>query len=190
MTTPPETQHAYAWHVAFSALAVPMVTDTPVNTSRFFAQPGVHGRTRRRFTVPHPSDNQAYKEIRPAEQGAQAVLAAVFQAPRGLPEPVLTAAGGAGRGCHGDCRHRSGRATGIPFRRRYGVGKGAGDAKPGGRQDGFGLRRAGQDRGAEIPVPPWRRDSINFGEAAYYYDQFYDLISRIPGADRGAGGQS
>lgn len=151
-------------------------TDTKVGKP-VFAQP-VFTADPTKFSVPHPSDNQAYKEI-DALNKAHKLFTLPFPAPRGLPEPVLTLQQVMG----GDpALTKAIEAAGqLVFHSVGDTGSVKGPATQSLVADKMVSDYDEQDK-ANVPRFLFHLGDViyNFGQSAYYYDQFYDPYREYP----------
>jgi hypothetical protein len=151
-------------------------TDTKVGEP-VFAQP-VFTADPTKFSVPHPSDNQAYKAI-DALNKAHKLFTLPFPAPRGLPEPVLTLQQVMG----GDPElTKAIEAAGqLVFHSVGDTGSVKGPATQSLVADKMVSDYDEQDK-ANVPRFLFHLGDViyNFGQSAYYYDQFYDPYREYP----------
>lgn len=151
----------------------PTVLDQPV-----FSQPRPTPDPTK-FEVKHPSDNPAYKQI--DELNREHKLAAIpFPAPRGLPEPQLTLA--AILGSQGAAAVRKITQAGrLVFHATGDTGNTRGPESQNLVADKMVSDFEGEDP-AQSPSFCFHLGDViySFGEAEYYYDQFYEPYRDYP----------
>ncbi len=151
----------------------PTAMDHPV-----FAQPQPTADPTK-FAVTHPSDNPAYKQI-DALNKAHKLAAIPFPPPRGLPEPRLTLAAVLGE-TDAALQHRLGANGQIVFHATGDTGSTRGPESQNLVADKMVADFADEDA-KEIPTFFFHLGDViySFGEAQYYYDQFYEPYRDYP----------
>jgi calcineurin-like phosphoesterase family protein len=132
----------------------------------------------KKFEVKHPSDNAAYKEIDELNKEHR-IAALPFPAPRGLPEPTLTLA--AALGTDASALQKRLTANGqIVFHATGDTGSTRGPETQNLVADK--MVNDFTDDEKEKPMFFFHLGDViySFGEAAYYYDQFYEPYRNYP----------
>ncbi|HZR76158.1 metallophosphoesterase family protein [Bradyrhizobium sp.] len=132
----------------------------------------------KKFEVKHPSDNAAYKEIDELNKEHR-IAALPFPAPRGLPEPTLTLA--AALGTDASALQKRLTANGqIVFHATGDTGSTRGPETQNLVADK--MVNDFTDDEKERPMFFFHLGDViySFGEAAYYYDQFYEPYRNYP----------
>lgn len=131
------------------------------------------------FTVKHSNDSQVYKEL-DALNARHALLPLPFPPPRGLPEPILTLSATLGAGGAAAVA-AVGKVGQIVFHSVGDTGNTRGPDPQNLVADKM-LSDFTETDTADVPLFFLHLGDViyNFGEALYYYDQFYDPYRNYP----------